>query len=183
MTVIEKGSGAIFFEGAEVTLPENQRRISPALAVPLLLAALAMVDPGSVNAETPCPCGATHQVVSGDTLSKIARECQVTLPALKAANPMADPNKISPGQVFNIPGCGGAAAQTSVSVEQKPPATSQGTPSLTLPEALSDPLKKFKLSDLWQTKEQQQGLVAVLIFMGAVGIGLRKANSNPRGRN
>ena len=45
-----------------------------------------------------------HTVVAGDTLSKIARDNDVSLDALLAANPqITNPNAISVGQVINLP--------------------------------------------------------------------------------
>jgi len=48
--------------------------------------------------------GATHTVVRGDTMWKIAVRYEVGLGELKAANPgVSNPNLIYPGQVLNIP--------------------------------------------------------------------------------
>lgn len=48
--------------------------------------------------------GATHIVVRGDTMWKIAVRYEVGLGELKAANPgVSNPNLIYPGQVLNIP--------------------------------------------------------------------------------
>jgi len=48
--------------------------------------------------------GATHTVVRGDTIWKIAVRYEVGLGELKAANPgVSNPNLIYPGQVLNIP--------------------------------------------------------------------------------
>ena len=47
---------------------------------------------------------ATHTVVSGDTMWKIAVKYQVGLSEIKSANPqISNPNLIYPGQVLNIP--------------------------------------------------------------------------------
>jgi LysM repeat protein len=49
-------------------------------------------------------CNTVYTVQSGDTLSKIASLCGVTLNELVAANPsIANPNFIHPGQEVNIP--------------------------------------------------------------------------------
>lgn len=47
--------------------------------------------------------GSTYEVVSGDTLGKIAKAHGVTLKALEAANPGVDPRKLKPKQKLNIP--------------------------------------------------------------------------------
>jgi LysM repeat protein len=58
--------------------------------------------------QTASPCGDTYTVVLGDTVYRIALNCQVSFTALVAANPqVADPNRIYPGQVLNIPDEGG----------------------------------------------------------------------------
>jgi LysM repeat protein len=52
----------------------------------------------------PQPSSMTYVVVSGDTLSSIAQNHSVSLPALIQANPqIANPNIIFPGQIVNIP--------------------------------------------------------------------------------
>lgn len=58
----------------------------------------------------PAPITASrYKVVSGDTLSSIAQRYHTTYQTLAAMNGIADPNKISAGQILKVPG-GGAAA-------------------------------------------------------------------------
>jgi LysM repeat protein len=45
-------------------------------------------------------------VQSGDWIYKIARNCNVAVSALIAANPGINPNNISAGQQLNMPGAG-----------------------------------------------------------------------------
>jgi len=45
----------------------------------------------------------THTVARGETLASIARKAGVSIPALEAANPYVNPNKIRAGQVLNLP--------------------------------------------------------------------------------
>lgn len=45
----------------------------------------------------------THVVLHGETLASIARKAGVSIPALEAANPYVNPNKIRAGQVLNLP--------------------------------------------------------------------------------
>lgn len=53
---------------------------------------------------TNAPCGDSYTVLLGDTMYEIALYCQVSFPALVAANPqIANPNRIYPGQVLVIP--------------------------------------------------------------------------------
>lgn len=56
----------------------------------------------------PAPSGGvssrrTHTMQSGETLSWIAKRYGVSLPALRAANPRVDPNRVRAGTVLNIP--------------------------------------------------------------------------------
>lgn len=80
--------------------------------------------------------GETYTVKSGDSLSKIAKINGVTLKALEAANPNADPNHIKVGQKLNIPGKAEAPAATTVNV---PPAVSSPAPVAPAPAPSSLP--------------------------------------------
>jgi nucleoid-associated protein YgaU len=57
----------------------------------------------------------TYTVVSGDNLTKIARQYGVTLADLLSVNPQfrANPNLIHPGDIVNIPGGGGGGGGSS----------------------------------------------------------------------
>lgn len=66
---------------------------------------------------------ASYEVVPGDTLGEIAERLAVSVEALAAANSLADPDALIPGQVLVIPG---AAAGTAT-----PSATASGTSSPT----------------------------------------------------
>ncbi len=66
----------------------------------LVLSVLVCVSLFVTNASA----SATHTVVSGDSMWKIAVKYQVGLSEIKAANPqISNPNLIYPGQVLNIP--------------------------------------------------------------------------------
>lgn len=62
-------------------------------------------------APAPQPQGGTYTVVSGDTLSGIAGKFGTTYQTLANINNIADPNKIYPGQVLQLPGGFGPAPQ------------------------------------------------------------------------
>jgi LysM repeat protein len=62
-----------------------------------------LIIPGADPAVgTPAPA-ATYQVVSGDTLAKIAARHQTTVAALVAANELTNPNKLKIGQSLLLP--------------------------------------------------------------------------------
>jgi LysM repeat protein len=82
-----------------------------AAAAPAPMAPPPVVQPPVVE-PTPAP-GATYEVVSGDTLAKIAKKSGVTLKALEAANPGVDPKKLKPKQKLNLPAATAAGAATS----------------------------------------------------------------------
>ncbi len=67
----------------------------------------APVSPPSKDAGAaapqPTPGGTTYTVQAGDTLFGIARKFGVSVPAIRAANNLANPNLIKPGQVLKIP--------------------------------------------------------------------------------
>ncbi len=63
----------------------------------------------------------TYTVQPGDTLFRIAQRFGVTLAALLRANPqIADPNRIFPGQVINIPGTGTPPPPAAVTYTVRP---------------------------------------------------------------
>ena len=69
-------------------------------------------NPGNATTGTQTANSGTYTVKKGDTLSGIAARYGTTYQALAAYNGIADPNKISVGQVIKIPG-GSASAGTA----------------------------------------------------------------------
>lgn len=57
--------------------------------------------PVQAPAEAPKPL--QYKVASGDTLSKIARDFNISLTALMVENELSDPNRLAVGQYLNIP--------------------------------------------------------------------------------
>lgn len=55
----------------------------------------------------------TYEVLPGDTLGEIAERLGVSLEALSAANNLADPDALMPGQVLVIPAAGNSTATPS----------------------------------------------------------------------
>ena len=65
--------------------------------------------------------GGTYEVVSGDTLAKIAKAHGTTVKALENANPGVDPKKLKPKQKLNLP-APSAAAESSAAGSSAAPA-------------------------------------------------------------
>ncbi len=78
---------------------------APGATAPALPAATSTPVPA---VSTPCPNPYTVQ--AGDWIYKIARNCNVSVSALIAANPNINPNVLSPGQQLNMPGPGATPA-------------------------------------------------------------------------
>jgi LysM repeat protein len=76
----------------------------------------AVPQPTQVPAATPVPAGATcsnpYTVQSGDWIYKIARNCNVSVASLIAANPNINPNTLTPGQLLNMPSQQGPTPST-----------------------------------------------------------------------
>ncbi len=75
----------------------------------------------------------SYTVQSGDTLSAIARKFGVTVAAITAANNIANPNLIKPGQVLTIPDTAAPAPSPA------PPATPPPAPPPAVPSAPPTP--------------------------------------------
>jgi LysM repeat protein len=74
--------------------------------------------PGSTAAPAPvaapaAPVAATYQVVTGDTLGRIASKYGTTVAALVTANRLTNPSLIRIGQVLTVPGAAAAPAAAS----------------------------------------------------------------------
>lgn len=88
--------------------------------------------PGSSN---PPASGSSYTVVRGDTLGRIAARFGVTYTAIAAANNIANPNLIYPGQVLQIPAGG----------TPPPPTTGNPPPSTGNPPPNTAPITGFEL--------------------------------------
>ena len=75
------------------------RSLAAAGAAMLVLVALTALAPATRG-----DCGATYDVVRGDTLTAIARRCGSSIAAIARASGVADPNRIFVGQRLVIPG-------------------------------------------------------------------------------
>lgn len=78
--------------------------------------AFATVAVSTPPAHAENPCGETYTVQRGDTLARIARKCDETVPAILAANDqIGDPSQLRIGWTIRIPGQEAASATTTVS--------------------------------------------------------------------
>ncbi len=81
-----------------------------ALSVSIALAGCGDTPASSTYSPLASPRAATHVVVAGDTLYRIANEYGVSVGRLIAANQLSDPRELRVGQVLTIPGAGYRAA-------------------------------------------------------------------------
>ncbi|MCL4247192.1 MAG: LysM peptidoglycan-binding domain-containing protein [Anaerolineae bacterium] len=100
----------------------GQRLVIPGVGAPVPTPVPATPVPG---APTPVPpTTGTYVVQRGDTLSAIARRFNTTVQALAAANGIANPNLIYPGQVLQVGGGGtGTTPPPVVTPPPGPPVT------------------------------------------------------------
>jgi LysM repeat protein len=70
-----------------------------------------------------------YQVVSGDTLSRIAQRFSITVDAIVAANGIVNPNLIYVGQTLTIPGAGQPSPQPQPQPTAQPQPQPQPTPT------------------------------------------------------
>ncbi|MCC6895371.1 MAG: LysM peptidoglycan-binding domain-containing protein [Anaerolineae bacterium] len=96
-----------FIFGRDISRPYTKQTTPRILASLTLCACLMMIAPAvSAQAVTPAAPVSTYTVQRGDTLSRIGQQYGVTVQVLAAANGIVDVNRISVGQVLNIPPAG-----------------------------------------------------------------------------
>jgi len=102
----------------DLSAPSNSMATAPSNAIPTP-PPLPIPPPQQLTPTEPA-AGSTYEVVSGDTLGKIAKAHGVTLKALEAANPGVDPKKLKIKQKLTIP----AATQSTDAASAAPAGTS-----------------------------------------------------------
>jgi LysM repeat protein len=100
-----------------IKLIQNPGLIGRIFSILIVLGLLVSAIPQPVQAAPTATCSKMYTVVSGDTLSKIALQFNVTVQALADANNLKEPYVITVGQVLCIPGTtttgGGTTGSTS----------------------------------------------------------------------
>jgi LysM repeat protein len=92
---------------------QNAGLIAKAFSILIVLALLVSVVPQPVQAAPTATCSKMYTVATGDTLSKIALQFNVTEQALAAANNLKEPYVIVVGQSLCIPGTTTTGGTTS----------------------------------------------------------------------
>jgi murein DD-endopeptidase MepM/ murein hydrolase activator NlpD len=105
------------------------RPLAAVLFLPLLAAASLPHAQGR--------CGATYEVIQGDTLYSIARLCRSSVTAISAASGLADPRRIETGQLLVIPGWSSPAADPARAAQPTPPTRREDRPD----DAVEDPTR------------------------------------------
>jgi LysM repeat protein len=99
---------------------QNAGLIAKAFSVLIVLALLVSVVPQPVQAATTATCSKMYTVVTGDTVSKIALQFNVTVQALADANSLKEPYVIVAGQTLCIPGTTTTGTTTSGTTSTAP---------------------------------------------------------------
>ena len=80
-------------------------------------------------------CGATYEVIRGDTLYSIARLCGSSVAAISVASGLADPRRIETGQLLVIPGWRSSEPGKAVEEDEQEPAAAAARPAQPPPPA------------------------------------------------
>ena len=96
----------------QATQPSDQATVAPG-DTPVAAATQPAQPATATAAPVGAPCPNPYTVQSGDWLYKIARNCNVSVAALIAANPNINPNVLTPGQQLNMPSQGPTPASSA----------------------------------------------------------------------
>jgi LysM repeat protein len=97
-------------EQANPQVSPNSLRIGAKLVIPSKTESSVPAATSSSPSKQSVSIAGNYQVKAGDNLSKIARAQGTTVPALQAANPGLNPNKMAIGQKILIPGSSSASS-------------------------------------------------------------------------
>lgn len=91
------------------------------------LATAHEADAGSWAGSWASPCGGAYAVDAPTTLSRVARACNVSLGALREANPGVDPGDVRPGQHLSVPPVRPSGAASPVAAAPAPQGGATGS--------------------------------------------------------
>jgi LysM repeat protein len=94
-----------------------------------VVAILASKVPTPTPTLPPTPTPHTYTVQAGDTLFSIARDLDIEVDALMAANGLTDPDRLNVGQVLTVPEVSGPTSDLPVSTTTPAPPTLTPPPS------------------------------------------------------
>ena len=119
--------------GMETATPSQADDSQPTATPSGLITPTSLFEDGSQNVTRNVSGECTYTVQAGDNLFRIATNNDTTVDAMRAANPdLTGTNPvIQPGQVLNLPDCGGTDSSSSVEVmptEVPPIITPAGSP-------------------------------------------------------
>ena len=103
------------------------------------LGALAMASDVAASSWA-SPCGGAYAVDAPTTLSRVARACNVSLGALREANPGVDPGDVRPGQHLSVPPVRPSGAASPIAAGPAPQgggSSSDGAPESSHPYIVS----------------------------------------------
>ena len=136
-----------------------------------LVLARASTPPPKPAAARPAAAPRIHLVADGENLTAIARRYGVTIAAISAANNLADPSRIFPGQRLVIPGTASAARRAAGPVST-PMAAAMASRD-TVRRIIIEEARRFAvpaslaLAVAWQESGWRQSIVS---HAGAIGV-------------
>ena len=136
-----------------------------------LVLARASTPPPKPAAARPAAAPRIHLVADGENLTVIARRYGVPIAAISAANKLADPSRIFPGQRLVIPGTAGAAGRAAGPVAT--PLAAAMASRDTVRRIIIEEARRFAvpaslaLAVAWQESGWRQSIVS---HAGAIGV-------------
>ncbi len=150
----------------EQTASSTPEVVSSPSTAPKTAAAPAPADKPVTKARTDETDGATHTVVAGDTLTRIATAHKTSVVAIEQANNLADNSAIRVGQVLKIPAKSDTAPEktavkqlppTAKTTETKPAPAARTTEAPAAPKTAAAPVPKEEPSSAEKTYTVAKG--------------------------
>lgn len=136
---VEKGSNSLYQSFLNLVTPFDDKEYQDGK---LIETAASKSDSGASSSSR------TARVKSGDTLSKIAKDNNTTVAALKAANNIADVNKIQAGASLVIPGSSSSQSERTAEQQQQLDDLDRlGSAGNSASDDLSDKINQYALAE------------------------------------